>query len=77
MSWMNTLQYRKQLKGFFSKNLFTKVLPALVLVDVYVDLFDGQQSLSELEPVGVALRCGPQQLRQQQRVSHHPLHRLD
>ena len=57
--------------------IFTKVLPALVLVDVHVDLLDGQQGLSQLGPVGVALRRGPQQLHQQQRVTHHPLHRLD
>lgn len=62
-------------KGFFF--FFTEVLPALELVDVYVDLFDGQQSFSQLGPVVVALRRGPQQLHQQQRVTHHPLHRLD
>lgn len=56
---------------------FTKILPAFVLVDVDVDLFDGLQSLSQLGPVRVVLWHGPQQLHQQQRVTHHPLHRLD
>lgn len=59
------------------RGVFTQVLPALVFVDVYVDLLDGLQSLSQLGLVVVALRRGPQQLHQQQRVTHHPLHRLD
>lgn len=57
--------------------LFTKVFSALVLVDVYVDLFDGLQSLGQLGPVGVDLRGGSQELHQQKRVTHHPLDRLD
>lgn len=56
---------------------FTKVFPSLVLIDVYIDLLDGLQSLSQLETVVVALRRGPQQLNQQERVTHHTLHRLD
>lgn len=56
---------------------FTKVFSAFVLVDVYVDLFDGLQSLGQLGVVGVALRCGSQKLHQQKRVTHHPLNRLD
>lgn len=56
---------------------FTKVLPAFVLVDVHVDLLDSLQGLGQLRPVMVALRRGPQQLHQQQRVTHHPLHWLD
>lgn len=56
---------------------FTQIFPALVLVDVDVDLLDGLQRLRQLEPVVVVLRRGSQQLHQQQRVAHHPLHRLD
>lgn len=56
---------------------FTEILPAFVLVDVHIDLFDGLQGLSQLGPVRVVLWHGPQQLHQQQRVTHHPLHRLD
>lgn len=56
---------------------FTEVLPALVLVDVYIYLLDGLQSLSQLGPVMVALWRGPQQLHQQQWVTHHSLHWLD
>lgn len=48
-----------------------------MLVDVCVDLLGGLHSLSQLGPVMVALWCGPQQLRQQQRVPHHPLHGLN
>lgn len=57
--------------------MFTQILPALVLVDVDVDLLDGLHSLGQLVPVRVILRRGALQLRQQQRVTHHPLHRLD
>lgn len=56
---------------------FTQIFPALVLVDVDVDLLDGQQRLRQLGPVVVVLRRGSQQLHQQQRVAHHSLHRLD
>lgn len=57
--------------------IFTKVFPSLVLIDVHVDLFDGLQGLGQLGVVVVALwRCA-QQLHQQQRVTHHPLHWLD
>lgn len=57
--------------------ILTQVLPPLVLVDVDVDFLDSLQSLSELGPVVVALGRGPQQLHEQQRVAHDPLHRLD
>lgn len=56
---------------------FTKVLSSLVLVDVYVDFFDGLQSLGQLGPVRVVLWCGTQKLHQQKWVAHHPLNRLD
>lgn len=56
---------------------FTEIFPAFVLVDVDVDLLDGQQRLRQLGPVVVVLRRGSQQLHQQQRVAHHSLHWLD
>lgn len=57
--------------------LLTQVLPALVLVDVDVDFFDCQDSSCEWCLIRVTLRGGTQQLHQQQRVPHHPLHWLD
>lgn len=56
---------KRRLRSIRLQGSFTKVFPAFVLVDVYVDLFDGLQSLSQLGPVVVALRCGSQQLHQQ------------
>lgn len=57
--------------------LLTQVLPTLVLVDVDVDFFDCKESSCERSLVRVRLRGGTQQLHQQQRVPHHPLHWLD
>ena len=59
------------------QKVFTEILPALVLIDVHVDLLDSLHGLSKLGPVMVALWCRPQQLRQQQWVTHHSLHRLN
>lgn len=68
---------KRRLNSIRLSEILTEIFPALVLVDVHVDLLDGLQSLSQVEPVVVALWRGPQQLHQQQRVTHHPLHRLD
>lgn len=70
----NERKQQWRLGGIF---FFTQIFPALVLVDVDVDLLDGQQRLRQLGPVVVVLRRGSQQLHQQQRVAHHSLHRLD
>lgn len=56
---------------------FTQIFPALVLVDVDVDLLDGQQRLRQFGSVVVALRRGSEQLHQQQWVAHDSLHGLD
>lgn len=76
---INTVSRHKIQRSIFKQipKKFTKILSAFVLVDVHVDLLDGLHGLSQLGSIGVALRRGAQQLRQQQRVAHHPLHRLD
>lgn len=68
---------KRRLNSNRLSDILTEIFPALVLIDVHVDLLDSLQSLSQVGPVVVALRRGPQQLHQQQRVTHHPLHRLD
>lgn len=58
----NERKKRWRLGGIF---FFTQIFPALVLVDVDVDLLDGQQRLRQLGPVVMVLRRGSQQLHQQ------------
>lgn len=57
--------------------LLTQVLTALVFIDVNIDFFDSKDSSRQRCLVRVSLGGGTQQLHQQQRVPHHPLHWLD
>lgn len=57
--------------------LLTKVLPALVLIDVDINFFDCKNSSCEWCLVRVRFRGGTQQFHQQQGVPHHSLYWLD